>query len=422
MAIKEANNNLVDNLMRGIMEELVPATVQIIDEKIEEISTDVDIKESMEDSLKFKTLYSMFKNGGYADLMDLTLNREKVSRIPLKDLLTSEAFTQYFPKVVSTMAQEAAEPEKNFTKLLEVVPFEGQFLRYPVFSAAGSNYDMAEGDEPRKLELASGRFKDVTIGKAGLKIDVTDEAIKYNDYNLLNMYIKAGAKALERWKEVKAVNLITSYSAAVIDNEDGSLPNSSGVGLNGTANGGLDFSDIVKAIVTLMNQGFNADTIVMNPMAYPIFMNNGTLRSLFWLNGGQGNMYNIPDSSNWMENIPGSWRKPAASGRNVKGLTFPTGLINRPLNIVLSPFMSYTAGTPDKTDIIIGDSSSMGMLVVNQLPTTDQVDDRIRQISSFILYERYAIAPHYNGQGTVSLKNINVTRTYDFEPYYSVQP
>jgi len=112
-------------------------------------------------------------------------------------------------------------------------------------------------------------------------------------------------------------------------------------------------------------------------------------------------------------------------GQNISGVNFPSGVFGKGLSIVLSPFMPFTpasGSSPAETDIIVADSSMLGYLVVDQLPTTDEFTDPIRDIRKFKIIERYAIVPKAKGAGIVKLKGVKVVKTFDPIPFYSIQP
>jgi len=420
-----AEKNKYDTLMDRLVQDMTASITEVFDERLEDSPSPEILSESLDNDVRYNMFRKLFDHNGYRSFMDMTMARafstkdNKDTRIPLEDLLTSEHFNMYFPKVVTSMVMEAAEPEYNLTKLLEVVPFQGIVYRGPMFASMGGDFDMAEGDEPRQLELTGGKMQDVSIGKAGLYVSVTEEAMRYNEYNVLNMYIRAAGRALARFKEKKIADMLIGNAIKILDNDD-SLP-TAGTGIDGVANKTLSYLDIITACVNLYNKGYDADTLIMHPLAYPIMMLNGTLRSLFWASGGaKGSLTTWPKVNSWMPGLNASSSKPAPSGRNIASIPFDFGPLGKTLNIVLSPYMPFTAGTPAKTDILIGDSSALGMLILDQLPTTTSFDDPMRDIRKFKIIERYAIAPHYSGQGTVTIKNVNVDKSYDVEPFMQV--
>jgi hypothetical protein len=438
MAIEnKKKKSLVDQMLENIEVSEMDAIIQDKVNKAVADKVGVDSEVDYEEDLNYKLFKRIFKNFGYTSMTDMTYNKDK--RIPLQDLLTSDKFPQYFPKVVTELAVESAEPEYNLTRLFDIVPFNGITYQYPVFDNMGGNFDMAEGDEPRTLEMQAGGFKHVTLGKAGVRIAITEEARRYNDYNIFNIHIRAAGKALARWKEQKAANMINTLASKniVLDNSDSSGDytetagdfETTGTNVAGTKNGALTFNDLVSGIVYLMDKGFQADMIIMNPLAYPVFMLNDTIRSFFYASSGNnGKFVNWPGTKASPFETMGGWYSTKANpeGYNIGSIELPGGILGKPMNIVLSPFIPYTAAVDGAnvayTNIYMADSRSVGMLVQDQLPSTKQFDDPLRDIESWKITERYALAPHFGGEGICMLKHVHVVEAFDPRPFYSIDP
>jgi len=170
------------------------------------------------------------------------------------------------------------EPELVLTGLLEQLKVEGPGLviQMPVFGLVGQSLDVSEGQEYPELTVKfGGGIATITIGKAGVKVSITEETIKYSRYDVFAKAIEEATKALARWKEKKVVNMLLEYAKEL-------QTGGTGVDVTGTANQGLSLDDIVNGILKLMEKGFNADMIIMHPLAYPIFAFNGTLRAFFY--------------------------------------------------------------------------------------------------------------------------------------------
>lgn len=177
--------------------------------------------------------------------------------------------------------------------------------------------------------------------------------------------------------------------------------------------------DIIDAATKLINKGFNPDVIIMNPLAYPVFMYNGTLTSMFYA-FGQGSIANWPTFTK----LPNAEFYSNIRGQNISNVVIPAGVLGTGIRIVLSPFMPFTpadGSNPAKTDVIIADSSALGYLVVDQLPTTDEFSDPIREIRRFKIVERYTIVPKGKGAGIAKIKDVNVVKTFDPVPFYAIQ-
>jgi hypothetical protein len=220
---------------------------------------------------------------------------------------------------------------------------------------------------------------------------------------------------MARWKERKAIKMFYE-SAKVIKN------GGSGVDVSGTANGGLTLDDIVDVALQFMEKGFNADTIIMHPLAYPVFALNGTLRSFFWASiGEKGQFYNWPQVSGGQPKFYERMGKTLdLNGQNIVGFELPTGILGKPMRLILSPAVPYNKDTK-KTDIIVLDSENLGYLITAEKPTTDEFNDPMRDIKHFKVKERYGMAPKYDGSAMGIIKDVSVVETFDPRPFFVKQ-
>jgi len=181
--------------------------------------------------------------------------------------------------------------------------------------------------------------------------------------------------------------------------------------------------DIVNTIMYLMDKGFDGDTLIMHPLAYPIFAFNGTLRSFFYSTAGaRGSFVQYPSTSGGQPGDLSKYGKTVdLAGRNITGIDLPSGIIGKPIKLILSPYVPYNTSTK-YTDLIIADSSKLGYLVVEQEPTTEDFRDPDRDIRHLKISERYAVAPKYNGEGIAVIKDVKNVRTFDPAPFYSITP
>ena len=397
------------------MADLKDYISEVVEEKVTEIvagNSEVlnQIKRSNEDRAKVKLLKEIIENNGRVDRTS--------KKIELKDLITSPEFVSYFPVVVQEMALEAMEPEYIITKMLEPMNIDSPSLviSMPIFGVVGQSLDVGEGTEYPELTIkAGGGYSTVTLGKAGVKVSITEETIKYSRFDIFGKAIKEAQKALARWKETKALKMLLGSAQTL-------ATGGTGLDYNAQSNGGLTMDDIINQILKLLNAGFNADTIIMHPLAYPIFQFNSTLRNFFYQSQGQrGSLVNYPTFTGQPEQLA-KGKKMEFEGWNIQSIEIPAGIIGKPLKLILSPFAPYTApagSTPAKADIIIADSQNMGYLVTEQLPTTEDFRDPERDIRHLKITERYAIAPKYEGKAIGVIKDVPVVKTYDIVPVYS---
>jgi len=208
-------------------------------------------------------------------------------KIKFKDeLMTSVNFVNLIPKVITKIVVEAAEPVLVLADLFDEIRADGISLVAPVVSGFGQDLDIPEGAEPPSFTVSTGGVKLGTMGKSGITIKLTDEAYEALDYSMFNYVLRQAGLALARHKEYKAYKVIDHF-ATTLYAEGGT-----GVNSSGHANHSLTFDDILRAATQIYAAGGIPDTIIMNVLAAPIFMQNPTLRSMFLATGGNfGDFY-----------------------------------------------------------------------------------------------------------------------------------
>lgn len=380
----------------------------------------------------------------YADYEWLWRNNGKTrdgSVVELKDALSVPNAPMLFPKVISNIVKEAQEPLLVGTSLLQRINYSyGQTI---TFGAVGGMVaaDIAEGQEyPERSMTMGGATVTATIGKSGLAVKVTDEMIKYSQFDVIGMHLRAAGKALARHKEVKIFNLIRSEGVTVFDNVS-PLASMKGVftgrDINGTPNGSCTMDDVFDCFAQVMTQGFMPNTLLMHPLTWVMFVKDPTLRAFALMNGG-GTFF-----ANWTGNVnqQAPWGSSSQNGLgvapgqnivagpstastgNTPGSIAPTNVLGYPqtmnsapqlpnyfgipIRIIVSPFVPFD---PRKklTDIYMFDSSELGALIVDEDVTTEEFDDPRVDIKKIKLRERYALAILNEGQAIGVMRNVHV--------------
>ena len=131
------------------------------------------------------------------------------NRVEMKDAISVPNAAMFLPKVVSNIVKEAAEPLLVGTSLLQRIEYHaGQTITFPAVGALVAA-DIAEGQEyPERQLQMGGATVTATIGKSGVAVKVTDEMIKYSQYDVIGMHLRAAGRALARHKEQKIFNYI----------------------------------------------------------------------------------------------------------------------------------------------------------------------------------------------------------------------
>lgn len=374
----------------------------------------------------------VWKNNGFAHQADAakfkdTKQREeaRLSYTDLVDAMSMPDASMLMPRVMSQIVKEAIEPNLVLTPLLRQLRFEaGTSISFPSVSAMTGALDMAEGDE--YPELMGPRWAGTVtakIGKCGCSVRITEEMLRFAQWDIMSMLIQGAGKALARHKEVKVANLILDNAVVSFDNDSpGGAPNgrTTGRDLNADFNNSLRLDDLFVTYSDMINDGFIPNTLIVNPAGWLIFARDPSMRAFNF--GNSTPIMTTPSGSNplhWTGGGMGSQSlqtpSTAAELRNSSTLfTPPPSLFPVPLRIVVSPFITYNAGTK-KTDIIMADQSELGLLVTNEDVMTDQFDDAMRDIRRLKFRERYGLCVLNEGKAIRKLKSVSTNRGYDWE-------
>lgn len=359
----------------------------------------------------------------------------------LTDALSVPNAPLLFPKVISNIVKEAVEPLLVGTSLLQRINYSyGQTITFPAVGALVAA-DIAEGQEyPERSLSMGGATVTASIGKSGVAVKVTDEMIRYSQFDVIGMHLRAAGRALARHKEVKIFNFIKSMGVSVFDNVSPakSLKGvTTGRNLDGSPNGSVTMNDVFDTFAQVMVQGFMPNTLLMHPLTWVMFVKDPTLCAFALANGGGTFFANWTGNPNqqapWAnssngglgvgvgQNIvngpSGATGGAAASGAAATGLLgYPQtmnsapvlpGYLGMTMRIIVSPFVPFD---PRKklTDIYMFDSNELGVLIVDEDITTEEFDDPRVDIRKIKLRERYGIGILNEGQGIGVMRNVHV--------------
>ena len=360
---------------------------------------------------------------------------EDGKRIKLQDALSVPNAPVLMPKVISNIVKEAQEPLLVGTSLLQRINYSyGQTITFPAVGALVAA-DIAEGQEyPERSLQMGGSTVTASIGKSGVAVKVTDEMVRYSQFDVIGMHLRAAGRALARHKEVKIFNHIRTMGVPVFDNLN---PTSSlkgvctGRDMSGGGNGSVTMDDIFDAYAQIITQGFFPNTLLMHPLTWVMFVKDATLRSFVlangggtmfatwtgnpaarapWDNSGQGGMGMssgqtvVPPNSQTGEQATDT---PGYFPNNLNSAPNLPGYMNIPFRIIVSPFVPYDARRK-LTDIYMFDSNELGVLIVDEEVMTEEFDDPRVDIRKIKLRERYGIGILNEGKAVGILKNVHV--------------
>lgn len=399
----------------NVMNDIMKVVETCVDEKKKNIFQSISDQTYAEDIEAIKkdaaaeVLKTIFYNEGYVSDEQYTFkNLVGARKLSLADeIITSPQFKELFPRTVTKIILESVEPNLTLSSLLTNMKWDGMSARVPTVSTFGGDLDVPEGAQPQSFTVSTGGYKQVTVGKSGIMVEITDETIKYSNYALVTYLIEQAGIALARHKERKTADMIDKYSHTI---PGFTL---SGVNKDGTQNSTLTFDDLLAAFMELIAIGGIADTIIMNPLAFTAIMQNPSLKSLFLLSqGNSGSQYGF-EYGNFARTTEESlaWYK-QRSKHGVKGLNFPSGIFGKGFSIILSEFVPIDK-TNKTTTVYVADSTQIGFLVTEQEPVTEQFSDPLKDIKQFKIIEKYGIVPKSEGKYMLKIPGVKLEKGYD---------
>lgn len=354
--------------------------------------------------------------------------------ISVEDAIAVPNTAVWLPKVIQNIVKEAVEPMLIGTSLLQRIEYHfGQTITFPAVGALDAA-DIAEGMAYPERQLAiGGATVTAQIGKSGLAVKVTEEMIRYSQFDVINMHLRAAGRALARHKEKKVFNYIRSMGVVCFDNLN---PTSSVFGvttgrdLDGSANGSVLVDNLFDAYSQILLQGFTPNTLLMHPLSWAMFVKDPVMR-LMMLNGAGGTFFATHSGSPsgrapWDNSGQGGLG--VSGGQNINqggnaGGADPTPLegypqtLNSapnlpnyfpfPFRIIVSPFVNFNPATK-LTDIMLFDSNELGALIVDEDVQTDEWTDPSVDIRKIKLRERYGIGIFNEGMAIGVMRNVKV--------------
>lgn len=340
------------------------------------------------------------------------------------------------PKVISTVVREAMEPMMIGTSLLQRINFSmGQTILLPAASALSlAELDIPEGGEYPEAKMTQGGAAMVAnIGKSGIAVKISDEMVRYSQVDVISMHLRAASRALARHKEVKIFNMVGAEGTVFYDNSDpvhSVLGVTHGRGFNGAANGAATAEDLFDLWGHLLARGFSGDTMLVHPLTYTMFLKDPNMRAMFF-NANTNVLF-----ASWRGQAKGGnpWAM-AAGGMSVGSIEdikpdteielrnqeidsapILPGYLSNPMSIIVSPFVKYDP-IRKLTDIMIFDRGELGVLLVDEDPTTEEWMDPARDIRKIKIRERYALGILNEGQAVALIKNaVNVDNMVTSQP------
>lgn len=333
-------------------------------------------------------------------LKQLEVKGDPRDRITVREALGTPDASIIFPKVVSNIMLEAAEPQYLASQFFTRIGLtEGRSIEFPVFGAFRA-FPIAEGQEypEQTLNLHVDEFStEVKVNKYGLKVNITDEMINDSQWDVIGMHLTAAGRAMGRLKEENCFREFDKHGHVVFDADSSdTAAHPSGRDFYGVKNKTVTAEDIVDMCTAIIAAGFNPTDIIMHPLCWTLFHKNDILESLSGAAFGQG-----------------------AAATSIKQdppqIAINTGLSVAGLKVSFSPWVPFDQ-TNKKFNFYVIDRNNVGVLVVKDDISTEQFDNPLRDIQTIKVKERYGIGVLHGGYGIAVAKNIPFKKSYPLAP------
>lgn len=412
----------------------------------DQVAYDIQDKHGEEDRNRFYNVYDAFQNRGR--ILDKDGNYHKFE---LKDLVTREDLMRFVPQTVETVVREAIEPNLFVVdRLFQAIQIErGSRIQIGALGAMEAGRIGQGGEYPeRTLDLDGGDMIALMTDKHGLKISLTEEVLRDNLWDVINVWLRAAGRALARHKERQAAKLINEMGYDIFDNV---TPANSYAGVTtgrdiaGAVNGSMTANDIFELYAYLLNRGFSPDVLMMHPLAWKTFMCDTEMRevvlegatlvsrrapngnyAMAW--GTSHNGYGLRTTATGNRQTSGNTIKgasPWVQTLNPLGATFNIAprYLPSPLEVIVTHYVPFQYGSfgyeridsGARTNVVMVDSNNCGVIGQSMPVTTDRWTDPERDIENIKMREEYGFAILEQGKAIAVARNVAIARNYNFE-------
>lgn len=308
------------------------------------------------------------------------------TRVSIKEAMATPDMPALFPKIISRTLKEAAEPQLLVTPLLSTVRLgKGRSMEFPAINAIQAA-EVPEGQEYPEQQLAVAKQIEGKVSKKGVKVGFTEEVISDSQWDVVGLHVRAAGRAMARLKEQIALSRFKDAATTVFDNDSASFPDTTGRDINGALNLTMGWYDVVELAAVLQAENHVPTDFIIHPLAWAVFL--------------KGQQWSLPGAPAWNHSL--------ASKDGIVNTTAPAGL-----NVILTPFVGFTAGTPAKTDIFLVDRNEIGTILVKDDLSVDEWNDQTRDLRYLKMKERYDIICYGDGEGITVAKNVRLAPNYD---------
>lgn len=373
-----------------------------------------------------------FLNGG--------ISTKTGAAMSIADAVSTPNAPLMFKRVITEVIQEAIEPNLIGASLLSRIDFNGygtQISFGTLGGIGGASLDMAEGQEYPEFGIQAGNGTvTANIGKVGIALKITEEMIKYSQWDVIALHLRQAGRAMARHKERKIFDMLNASGVVIFDNTtpaNAEIGLTGGRGRDGTGNGSLSADDLFDMYAKTVERGFSPDTILVHPLTWAIWLKDPVLREWAMLGVAGGNMYNGPNgslngatSAVWKALGRSQGPSISATPEERQGTQTSTPVLPSYLpfagsvRIIPSPMVPYDSNA-QTCSIIMLDSRELGAIVVSEDPMTEQWKDPSTDIHKVKIRERYGLVLFNEGEAVSVAKNVALEPNYLINDGYRAQ-
>jgi hypothetical protein len=374
-------------------------------------------KQELELKDEIASVYTAFHNGG----MD-----PSGMKLSIQDAINTPMASMSFKRVITEVMQEAIEPILIGTRLINTIRMDGYGLQvnFGTLGAIGpADLSMAEGQEYPEFSIQKGGgTATANIGKHGIAVKITEEMLKFSQWDVMGLHVRQASKALARHKERQIFNMLNAAGVVIFDNTNpttAEIGRTTGRNLAGAGNGSMTVDDLYDMYAKSLERGFTPDVVLCHPLVWAMFVKDPNMRSIV-LETGSGNWFNgmptgvSPSMSAAWKNAGKVAGTPTVNptqaereGTQQSKIGFPAMFPFGGLTVIPTAFVPFDP-VLKTTSIIMLDSSEVGAMVVSEDPTMEEWKDPARDIYKLKLRERYGFALFNNGLAISIARNISV--------------
>lgn len=402
-----------------------------------------------EDRIKYVNVYDAFTSRGRM-FDDKTGD---IHKFDLKDLVTKEDLMRFMPQTIETVVREAIEPNLFIVdRLFQSITIEqGSRIQIGALGAMEAGRVGSAGEYPeRMLDLDGGDMVAITTDKYGIKISLTEEVVQQNQFDVVNVWLRAAGKAMARCKEKVGAKLINEMGYKVFDNVSPTSAyagSTTGRNIAGVSNGSMTSSDVFEMYAYLLNRGFSPDTLLIHPLAWKLWATDTEMREVVLSQSTIAQVQGGRSAPAWGTSHNGFGLRTNGTGNETTSANTPKGpnpwvqtlnplgaqwqirpsYLPSPIQVVVTQFVPFTYGATGNEridsgctcNVIMCDSSNCAVIGQSEQVRTDRWTDPERDIVNIKLREAWGMAPLEQGKAIAKASNISIAKNYNFENYNS---